>query len=58
MIHKASSEGVLFHTYCQLKKRAKPQQRTQRVGGAGSNGKWVIGTMDYASEFMLGVLDT
>lgn len=39
MSHKASSEDVLFHTYCQEKEGHASTKDPKGVGDAGSNGK-------------------
>lgn len=39
MIHKASSEDILSHTYCQEKEGQASTKDPKRVGAAGSDGK-------------------
>lgn len=38
MIHKASSEDILSHTYCQ-EKEGQASTKDPKVGAAGSDGK-------------------
>lgn len=39
MIHKASSEDILSHTYCQEKEGQDSTKDPKGVGAAGSDGK-------------------